>query len=427
MTPPRPTRACREVAQVLLNIRKFFEKEKASRRRISVNRVVERICKASGLSRSIVCQAASENDLQKFPPAFSGFRARSRPREIAPSAAARIRLAVIAIRKELKEEPTLDSILRHLRESPEESAVEMKLSRSSLHRLMTDLRYSFSDRPSHYDQAREDPRIIEMRKSYLKEMQKHRSEGRDIFYQDETWIFKNMLKKKAWFREDLAAYIPAPSGKGQRSIISHVGSKKVGLLPDALLLYRGANSLKDSDYHSEMNSEVFLDWLSKKVLPKIAEVSNSATLVLDRASYHTMLADFTKPPTTNMNKADLIRCIEKWDGPSDDWPLLWRKKMTNAAMLEEAKRIKPPARYLCQDLADQYGIAIIFLPVAHPELNPVELLWAQVKSKCAKGNQEMKLAKLEKAAEQHFASFTPDDWEKLESHVIEIENKYVAE
>ena len=65
-----------------------------------------------------------------------------------------------------------------------------------------------------------------------------------------------------------------------------------------------------------MNAEVLLDWLGKNVLPAIAEISSSATFVLDLASYHSILTDFTRLPTTKGNKADFTKCIEKWDGLS---------------------------------------------------------------------------------------------------------------
>ena len=425
MTARRPRKITKDVAQILLNVRAFFEEEKANRQRIGVDRAVERAPAATGFCRAVVCRLTNEDDLESRSPGLSGLESRARPRCIPPRLAEEIRLAVIAIRKEEKGEPTVDGVLRRLRQSAEEGQIELNLQRASLYKVMRELNFTFSNRPSHYQKAREDPRIIKMRKSYLSEIRKHRAQGRDIFFQDETWIYKNMLRRKAWFREGIAADIPSPSGKGQRVIISHVGSKKGGLLPGALLSYRGANSAQSSDCHSEMNTEVFLDWLGKKVLPKIAELSDSATLVLDRASYRAKLTDFTRPPTTGMRKAALIKCIEKWDGPSDDWPLLWRSKKTNAEMLVEAKRIKPPARYLCQEMADPYGIGILLLPVAHPELNPIELLWAQIKDECAKGNQQMKLAELEKAAKQHFESFSVNDWEAFEEHAVGVESKYL--
>ena len=44
-----------------------------------------------------------------------------------------------------------------------------------------------------------------------------------------------------------------PCGKGERSILSHVGSSETGLLENCKLLYRGSHSNKDADYHTEMN------------------------------------------------------------------------------------------------------------------------------------------------------------------------------
>ena len=108
-----------------------------------------------------------------------------------------------------------------------------------------------------------------------------------------------MLKWKVWLREDIPAEIPALSGKGKRLIIARAGSKKAGLLSDALLLYRGANSPKSSD------------WLCKKALPSIAQISKKAALALDRAAYRAMLAERAKPPAAKANKAELIKCIKK--------------------------------------------------------------------------------------------------------------------
>lgn len=44
-----------------------------------------------------------------------------------------------------------------------------------------------------------------------------------------------------------------PSGKDERSIISHVGSGETGLLDNCMLLYRGLKENKSDDYHTEMN------------------------------------------------------------------------------------------------------------------------------------------------------------------------------
>ena len=59
----------------------------------------------------------------------------------------------------------------------------------------------------------------------------------NIYYQDETWMNKNMAPNKIWkYGEDGAVHYKVPSGKGERSIISHVGSATTGLLLDACFL-----------------------------------------------------------------------------------------------------------------------------------------------------------------------------------------------
>ena len=72
-----------------------------------------------------------------------------------------------------------------------------------------------------------------------------------------------MQPKKAWLDESKKG-VPKPTqGKGERSIVCHIGSEK-GFVHPACLIFRGKKSLKDSDYHTEMNTQVFMDWLEKK-------------------------------------------------------------------------------------------------------------------------------------------------------------------
>ena len=60
-----------------------------------------------------------------------------------------------------------------------------------------------------------------------------------------------------------------PSGKGERSILCHVVSKDVGLLEGCMLLFRGSKSSKSSDYHTEMNWNVFSHWCESKLFPSL--------------------------------------------------------------------------------------------------------------------------------------------------------------
>lgn len=175
-----------------------------------------------------------------------------------------------------------------------------------------------------------------------------------------------------------------PSGTGDRAILCHLGSEQTGLLPGALLFFHGKKAII-SDYHTEMNSQLFTDWLKQIVFPKLKQIGHKCVLVLDRATYHTMITSDMRKPTKSWTKKQLSTAIRRWYGPcDDDWPLLWHKLKLKYQLFEEAVKLHPGIYYEVQKLADTFqtptfNIKILFLPVAHPELNPIEKVWGTVK------------------------------------------------
>jgi len=73
------------------------------------------------------------------------------------------------------------------------------------------------------------------------------------------------------------ARLKVPSGKSGRIIVAHVGSREGGLVDGAAWVFIG--NKKSADYHSEMTSASWLQWLEESVLPKI----RSGVLVIGRA------------------------------------------------------------------------------------------------------------------------------------------------
>ena len=83
---------------------------------------------------------------------------------------------------------------------------------------------------------------------------------RRIYYQDETRVFNNMTCTKMWIdiRENTTEdVLRVLSGRGDRSILSHIDCADTGLVEKCMLLFRGLKSNKSADYHTEMNWEVF--------------------------------------------------------------------------------------------------------------------------------------------------------------------------
>ncbi|RVE40115.1 hypothetical protein evm_015235 [Chilo suppressalis] len=124
---------------------------------------------------------------------------------------------------------------------------------------------------------------------YLTAIKEYRRQGKKIYYQDETWINEGHTTGKVWvdttiesskqaFSKGLTG-LKSRTGKGQRLIISHIGSDE-GFVEAGLLIFE---SKKNSmDYHEELNSECFEEWL-KSILPNLKP---NAVLVLDNAPYH---------------------------------------------------------------------------------------------------------------------------------------------
>ena len=48
-----------------------------------------------------------------------------------------------------------------------------------------------------------------------------------------------------------------PSGRGERSILSHIVCPDTGLIDECMPLFRGSKSNKSAEYHTEINWEFF--------------------------------------------------------------------------------------------------------------------------------------------------------------------------
>ena len=64
--------------------------------------------------------------------------------------------------------------------------------------------------------------------------------------------------------------VTIPTSRGQRLIVVHGGSKS-GFVDGALLVYKA--SCSTGDYHNEMNGDIFLKWLTEKLLPNLKSKS----------------------------------------------------------------------------------------------------------------------------------------------------------
>ena len=68
---------------------------------------------------------------------------------------------------------------------------------------------------------------------------------------------------------------------------------------------------------------------------------------------------------------------------------------------------------------------VLYLPMAHCLLTPIELAWASVKSYVAKNNKNFNLTEIQRLTTDGFTHTTVDMWRRFYRHVFDIENDYI--
>jgi hypothetical protein len=79
--------------------------------------------------------------------------------------------------------------------------------------------------------------------------------------------------------------------------------------------------------------------------------------------------------------------------------------------------------YIVEELAAAHNVKILRTPPYHCELNPIEMIWAQVKGYVAANNKTFKLEDVRLLLEKGIQNITPERWEKCVQHVIKEEDK----
>jgi len=172
-----------------------------------------------------------------------------------------------------------------------------------------------------------------------------------------------------------------------------------------------------------MNSGRWLEWLKDDVFPKI----HGGALVIERAPNHLVRTENTRPANTEMRNVEVAAWRSTHDCVPQEWEsTLWEKNKVEKELFEQAAKNRPAPRYLVQDLAKYFWISILILPVAHPELNPIEMVWGTVKMALKWANIDFTLTALKALAAEQFAKISAEECLKHELHAIKMEDNYWA-
>lgn len=252
----------------------------------------------------------------------------------------------------------------------------------------------------------EKPSVALLRCQFLREA--HKINMEKAVFLDETWLNENISHDKGWTDGTVKGTLGSPLGKGKRLIVCHAGSKQ-GWIKAPPLVFQ---SKKTSDYHEEMNSEVFENWFFNTLIPAIPKES---TIIMDNAPYHSRVKD--KAPTSSSTKVDMAKWLtERGVSFSQDF----RKP----ELYSVVKLHKPPnPNYVIDSKAASMGYKVIRLPPYHCHYNPIEMVWGHLKGYVKTRNNTFNLKDVEQLFHEAVAAVTPELWSKYVNHAKTVMNE----
>lgn len=387
---------------------KLFPKLNTEEDQKYFQRVQERVAKATGVSSTTVTRIIKESkDVSEagiFETPKKGGKKKEYRLNLDSFDYTVIRNMIYDFHIRFKEVVTLKSLKIKLFE-----AIGFQGCLKTLRRIVKDMGFYFAKTESNRCILMEKYEVRLKRIKYLEEIKKLRDSGRNIVFMDESYIHTSHTKNKCWTDKNKKG-VKHQISKGQRLIIVHAGNEK-GFVPGALILDKCMDS--EGDYHREINSDRYQTWLRNQLIPNLP--SNSV-LVIDNAPYHNSL--LIKPPNSNTRKADMVSWLQKHDIPCNS-------SLTKPEIYETVKQNKSNhTKYAIDQILNEYGHAVIRLPPYHPDFNPIENIWSQIKGYVAKKNVAMNLTSIRILVQEKIDMIGTHEWTAVCNHAIKCEEKY---
>lgn len=409
-------RSCKinkQAKQIAYNVYSYFKARKQDHNSteyledVNLNKLV---AKATGLSVTTICKIIKEGNELKDEINNVNFKSPKKNKQIQKKKIEVDSFTEGVVRRKIpqfytvyKKVPTLKILNAKLREEG-----ILNCGREYLRTLIHKLGFRFKKCQSKRKLLIEQPNIVSWRWRYLNAIKKHRRDQRNIVYLDETYVNSSLNEPACWQSNEERGVL-SHIGKGPRLIIVHAGGQ-AGFIDGALLIFKSKS--KTGDYHSDMNFVNFSKWTREKLLPNLPPRS---VIVMDNAAYHSVQED--KKPTMISTKAIMQTWLQRHNVEFDT-------SLRKCDLLNLIKQHATENIYKIDEILKAAGHEVLRLPPYHPDLNPIELVWGDIKGQLAKIEIDSNLDKKKNTLEQLFAEFSVEKWVNCDKHVQTIENEY---
>ena len=309
----------------------------------------------------------------------------------------------------------------------------IKITRPTLNRWLMSAGFKFG-RPSTESAMHENSGVLLLRARYLRLLRDKRGIGDlpqvPIVVLDETYCHENHQSGRIWIPDTKKGIAPLKRAGGRFNIIGageyweENGKLRGGFVPGSFVYWdaakkpggrgRGRPRAEDepskrqrtssgsmpmsghidkppdapqgnhADYHGNMNAEVFERWF-EELCANLKHRRPGALILMDGARYHRRNVDM--PPNSASKVAELKTWLSRHRISFDE------DARKPALVKIVAAYRKAKAHYACVDIARKYGLSVLFTPPYHPELQPIEKIWAVIKNRIA-GEPARKMAAL---------------------------------
>jgi len=242
--------------------------------------------------------------------------------------------------------------------------------------------------------AHESAAVVGYRARFLRHLRSNRdADNRPIapeVYLDESYVNKNHSRQETWYDPD--SFVGGTSGAGPRYCMfgagayfqDEDGNLVAQWVPDSFQFWPAARkpgsgktrseAIDKGEYHGNIDHEMFISWF-RKLCQTLQETLGNCVIIMDGASYHKKAVD--KAPTRSATKT----VMQAW---LDGHGIVWEAGSTKAELYHLVQQHKEEVVvYHSIQVAEEFGHTVSFLPPYHPELNPIEMIWAQLKNPIA--------------------------------------------
>ncbi|XP_069354549.1 uncharacterized protein [Maniola hyperantus] len=196
------------------------------------------------------------------------------------------------------------------------------------------------------------------------------------------------------------------ASKSQRVVAIHAGSE-AGFIRNALLV------TESHDDYSNISDDVYFDWLQHKLIPNLLPRS---VVVVDTASPHDK--EYDPAPNSNAKRSDMTAWL-------DQKGIHYTTDMYKPQLYQLINDNKDCFKKFALDkMLTDYGHDILRIPPHHPDLNPIEMVWAVIKTHVTSKTKEFNVSKIIDLVKEKVDTIGPEEWKIMCMEVREIEESY---